>query len=399
MSGRHRLFALGMLLIPLSTCAQKPRAPDDDLVVHGTINIALGNKNGLVVLTDSMVTSGNRQLADPAQKLFKLDDQTVCAIAGFGWASSPEVPDLNTSSAAIVYEYVRQSAAQTPQRFLEKVRTLAVLFKMNLSMIANVLKATGHPVPPQVFAFQMIVAGYDIDGKPKMAKVNLGTTAPNMLSEVEEGVVVNIEDDLICKLNGIPDVAAFLLSHPDSIPQDPVLSQYASAHRANNGRSLTVEQMTALAERLAFYTSREHPEVGGPNQVAVITAPHMLKVTQPPFGKPAKALLEFSLLVDADFSYSSIELTAPHSVFIRCRWIGMRREIGGNFFVGNTFADSVLTYQGGTVSLGPTNQITDSVLLVGGLIRPDDDVVLRLSRAFRWKAILRDFSSGAVSFY
>src|SRR5882672_4693696 len=44
-----------LFLIPLSIVAAD--SPTDDAVVHGTINIALGNKNGLVVLTDSMVTA------------------------------------------------------------------------------------------------------------------------------------------------------------------------------------------------------------------------------------------------------------------------------------------------------------------------------------------------------
>ena len=119
MRQRISAFVLVVLfLIPLVSSAQEAR--DDDFVVHGTVNIALGNKYGWVVLTDSMVTSGDHQLPQPAQKLFRLDDETVCAIAGFGSASSPSVPDLNTSSAAIIYEYVRQSAGQQPQTILER---------------------------------------------------------------------------------------------------------------------------------------------------------------------------------------------------------------------------------------------------------------------------------------
>src|SRR5947209_12189144 len=62
----------------------------------GTINVVVANDNGLIVLTDSMLTEFRRglngiltqgQLKDPAQKLFRIDDKTVCAFAGF--ASAP----------------------------------------------------------------------------------------------------------------------------------------------------------------------------------------------------------------------------------------------------------------------------------------------------------------------
>src|SRR5882724_6913774 len=105
--------------------------PKDSSVVHGTINIALGNENGLVVLTDSMVSVGGVPRPDmPSQKLFKLDDRTICAIAGFASAAatsppavSPQasVPDLNTSASAIIQEYVRQSSTQPPQTVIERL--------------------------------------------------------------------------------------------------------------------------------------------------------------------------------------------------------------------------------------------------------------------------------------
>lgn len=66
------------LLIVLLTIVVPPLAAGQDsdggLVVHGTINVVLGNQNGLVVLTDSMLTAGDHQQPDPGQKLFQLDD-------------------------------------------------------------------------------------------------------------------------------------------------------------------------------------------------------------------------------------------------------------------------------------------------------------------------------------
>ena len=387
-----------VFLIPLLSSAQEAR--DDDLVVHGTVNIALGNKNGLVVLTDSMVTSGGHQLSEPAQKLFRLDDQTVCAIAGFGWASSPSVPDLNTSSAAIIYEYVRKSAGQQRQTILERLRTLAVLFRMNLSMIANVLDSTGHPIPLDNFRFQLIIAGYDLDGKPKIGKISLRSSNEGgaSSSSVDDAAIWDVGDDLIWRVSGMPDVANVLLDHPEAVPQDSALAEYGASRLRDQGRSLTVDQMRALAERLSFYTSQRHREVGGPNQIAIISAPHTMRIVQQQFPQPPKAIVLFSLVVGSEFAYSNIKFNGEHTVFVRTSWAGMKTEIAENFFIGNTFDNCVLTYRGGRVNLGGTNQVVNSTLLVGPLIRPDDETVLRLARLFHWSRILRDFSSGAVQF-
>ena len=54
------------------------------IVIRGTLNAALANTNGIVVVTDSIQTSGSHQLTDPGKKLFKVDQDTVCTIAGFG---------------------------------------------------------------------------------------------------------------------------------------------------------------------------------------------------------------------------------------------------------------------------------------------------------------------------
>ncbi|MGB9435448.1 MAG: hypothetical protein WBQ89_24585 [Candidatus Acidiferrum sp.] len=54
------------LLLPLLAFAGQNA---NDFVVHGTINIALGNENGIVVLTDSMLTSGGHQLSQPGLKI------------------------------------------------------------------------------------------------------------------------------------------------------------------------------------------------------------------------------------------------------------------------------------------------------------------------------------------
>ena len=55
---------------------------------HGTINILLANRNGMVLITDSRGTYGNAH-NDRSAKLFEIDNSTVCSIAGLGVGGGP----------------------------------------------------------------------------------------------------------------------------------------------------------------------------------------------------------------------------------------------------------------------------------------------------------------------
>ena len=70
------------------TRASSPTATRNDhsLIKRGTVNILLANKNGLVAITDSKLVMGNDP-AGYAQKLFRIDDHTLCTIAGwYSWS-------------------------------------------------------------------------------------------------------------------------------------------------------------------------------------------------------------------------------------------------------------------------------------------------------------------------
>jgi 20S proteasome alpha/beta subunit len=380
-----------LFLVPLSIVAAEN--PTDDGVVHGTINIALGNKNGLVVLTDSMVTTtdatGTHQLSNPSQKLFKLDDRTVCSVAGFASAAAVStrvtVPDLNTSTSAIIHEYVRQSAPQSSQSIAEKLRALASLFRMHLAMIANVRDAAGNPTPIDKYRFQLIVAGYDIDDKPKIGRIELRMKSDtgSLISEIEDVSLLNVEEEFVWQLNGMPDVASQILRHPESKPEDAAIKLYATSLTENGGRSLTLEQMVELAKRLAYYTSQAHREVGGRDQVAIFKKSQTVSIDQPTFLEPPRPLFRFSLVVDSHFSYSSVVFAkGSPAVFVRCSWVGMQHDLDGHYYIGSAFTNSVLMYDGGDVNLGDTNRVTDSVLLLGPHAILENEIVRHLTAAF-----------------
>jgi hypothetical protein len=211
----------------------------------------------------------------------------------------------------------------------------------------------------------------------------------DFLSEVEDVSISNVAEKLVWKLNGMPDVATQILLHPESEPRDAVFGVYATSLRENGGRSLTVEQMVELAKKLAYCTSKVHPEVGGPNQVAVFTKSQTVSVDQPTFPEPPHPLFRFSLVVDSHFAYSSVVFAkGSPAVFVRCAWIGMQHELAGHYYIGSEFANSWLVYDGGIVNLGDTNRVTNSVLVIGPHAKADDETVLRLKKAFAWSRVL-----------
>lgn len=387
-----------MLLLPLLALVGQNA---DDSVVHGTINIALGNENGLVVLTDSMISSGGVPKPDaPAQKLFKLDDRTVCAFAGFAAAAaisapptSPpaSMPDLNTSTSAIIHEYIRKSAGQAPQSIAEKLRALAFLMNLHLSAIANVRDALGNPTPIDSYRFQLIVAGYDTDNKPKIGKITLQTRNDrgSLMSDLDEASIVAVEDKFVWKLNGMREIAENLLLNPESQPNDDVLREYGAARLNDGGRSLTVEQMAELAKKLKQYTHERHPEVGGPEQIAIFRKHDAVSITPQKFPDPPKPLVNFSLIVKSNFGGNAIAIAKGVSaIFVRCSWNSVQRELDGNYFINNEFRDSVLTYDGGSINLAETNRVINSKLLVGPNVKPGDKTLQQLRSAFPWSQVL-----------
>ncbi len=237
---------------------------------------------------------------------------------------------MNTSVGAVIEEYAQKSSGQSQQSIEEKLGALTFLINFRLTAIANVREALGSPPTYDDYRFQLIVAGTDVDHQQKIAKTNLRTRHQRwgLTSSTQDISISTVEDELIWKLNGMPDVAMQILAHPELMPADAVFAQYATAVRENRGNSVTIEQLVELAKRLAFYTAQAHPEVGGPNQVAILKKSQQVAITQPQFAALVNPINgDFALVVDSTVQdsvsvFPISETTPPPAlkpqVFIRC---------------------------------------------------------------------------------
>ena len=88
-------------------------------------------------------------------------------------------PDfLFTDTSSIIQEFSRQLSLNPQSLSLEEqLRALSYIFASQLTALANVLDGARQAINPLHCSVQLTVAGYDVDGSPKIAQVTLQNTA------------------------------------------------------------------------------------------------------------------------------------------------------------------------------------------------------------------------------
>lgn len=395
------LRILGLLVLALGIAVSGPRAENQemsDAVIHGTLNVVFANSHGFVVVTDSMQTVGSGLvLRDPGKKLFQLDDRTVCTIAGFGWETFGSAPEFNTSAAGLIEKY-QSELAQNPGKhtFAEKLTSLGFLFKFYLSSAANIHDIVHGPLASDHYIFQLLLAGYDVDGTPKMGSFTLRTTVKTGRDgqPIFESITEQIEEfpigkELSSKLAGQPDVAEDILRHPEKSADDPSIARYASSLVTDRGSSLTLKDMEKLAEVLLRRTEKKYPSVGGPRQVALLRGGKVESLRQPEFPKHALPLPGFNLVVGSHFEGPRGIVFGGNiiALFVRNYFKNDDRSIAGHYFFGNEFVDSIIRYDGGPTRFDSSNTVRGSILVLGVNADLRSEVVRHLMKDFAWREV------------
>lgn len=393
-----RITLLG-LLVTLIGATSSATAKNSTPIVRGTINVVLANKNGIVAVTDSMQSyrdrSGTiRQLPEPGQKLFRLDDRTVCTIAGFGSAPLPAFPDFSSSAIEILELFKGNlEHSKPPLSFDDKLRALGFIFDFHLSVIANVRNEN----PPGDYYFELLMAGYDTDGTPRIGKLVLGMTLKRggIFSPVvttTEGQTVGFR--LVHYLAGQPTVAQSVLDHPAAQNKDPVVRKYAQAKSRDGGKSLSLAELKDLAIFLVHKTAVGNPTVGGKDQVAVLFKSSIQSFDQPDFSQQAtgKAFTPgFTLLVQIGDSGGRGELIGSvyPMIFIKSKIDDKSfYTLDGKHFFRSEIVNSHMFYDGGAASLDQSNRVTGSVLMLGPHANKNPQAVAKLKSNFHWAEIL-----------
>jgi hypothetical protein len=270
-------------LVSASVCVTN--AKTTPVSAHGTVNVLLANKNGLVAVTDSRLSS-NGQPKGSGQKLFRLDDKTVCTVAGQYFLGGPPNERGETQGMALLSRQIAQITAQPDWKTLKSVEDklnavshgLALTFGLILTMDNTLLSMSDPRTKLPVENIQLTVAGYDLHGL-RVAQTVLKSTRDKGASFWTSTPleVFTVEDSFRYVLAGIRNFDEPILNNPavalDGISNSDLnaIKVYAQAKNKDGGRSLKLDELKGLGIALAKYSEHRAPNViGAETQIAYL---------------------------------------------------------------------------------------------------------------------------------
>ena len=163
---RSVLFVLAILALGIV------RVEAQDLIAMGTVNIILANSEGIVVLTDSKETwnnaAGESIRSTNAQKLIRIDDQSVVALAGF--VGAPEF--LRLDVMGILADVRNQLAEKNRTLSLdEKMKMISFLVGRYMDVFVNAREVQQPGQEASSFRIHIFIAGFDTDGVMKIGSM------------------------------------------------------------------------------------------------------------------------------------------------------------------------------------------------------------------------------------
>jgi hypothetical protein len=369
--------------------------------LHGTVNVVLANASGIVVLTDSMLTDQNgHQLPEPGQKLFVLDDNSVCAIAGL-YQGAGAFKELNISTRSKIYTFANSLKNSKKSLTLEeKLDALVFLFGTVIDTMANANGLEHVPFPdPRI---ELTVAGYDLDGVGKVLKATVSIQhrrfqGYDTLASYEP--IIFASDRLAHQTSGLNKEVEAILANPTATVADPVLDKCLLASTQRGG-TLSLDEMNQLASRLARVAAGTHPEVGGDDQVALLRKNSPPEIHQRKFEDPPLSPT-FDVYSNMTFTTTSASLPdvaerlkayrptitgRPHvaSLYIESSVNSFWIPMDGNLFIGGTFVGCTFYYDGGRTQIDQTDNVYDSDLLLGPHADLGERITQHLLADFKW---------------
>ncbi|WP_260738203.1 hypothetical protein [Tunturiibacter lichenicola] len=407
---------------------------------HGTVNVILAQGGSLVAVTDSMLT---RNTTPPTHeptgdKLYKIDDFTVCTMAGFYQSGGAlGLKSFEVWVPQIAESYIAFASQQTnPRRaFVNKANSVTRWFSRELTIYIRALAVSDPKFdtsPGNLFNFtlELTLAGYDSDGSLKVAEITLAprllpgglefTTvekphfgaklpacetsgilavpiAPGTEGEIQP-TIRQVGGELLCVISGIPTVSENLLNQPDQYKRYPAIATYLKSR--NENQPLLPQELRSLAIELAKETTDDEErngrrEVGPPYQIAVLTNGGLSEVPNPVEHHDTGRALSASRnvgMISKCLQHSAVAIQPLQDGFIEdvqeAKITNCTQGIDGIMFTGSQFTDSELIYQGSVpIMFSDNNTITNSTLYLGPKVDLQNAEVIRLICGFHWTSI------------
>jgi len=356
---------------------------------HGTVNVLLANRNGLVVVTDSRLSNGQRAVGN-GQKLFQIDNRTVCTIAG--WYSSPgpvvrsDVPGHPDYPAELavpdIIQIIISRIARSRPGWLtidRKMEVISKIFALSLLVVANLYDAAGVPLSHEQLngTSEITVAGYDDKGVLEILQTDIVPIIQNgkimdYNMEAKPTIYVPETSGVVPVIRGIQSTAHSILdgSYP-AMASDPILGHFKAPLADDKGRSLSMQDMEQIAKQIERCTALQFPTyVGGSQQIAELSSGVVSQFVQPissptPIPRVVFETLEDLAIVGTGPTSSILVYAgAPKAEFVqRAKLANGMQYLDNFFFFKSDFAHVHFIYLGSPRSIfDKSNTLTDCTL-------------------------------------
>jgi hypothetical protein len=203
-------------------------------VFHGTVNVAVGNRNGMVIGADGLLSGGPHPTF--AQKLFLLDKVSACTIAGFystddqtGLQFFQEPESAMHLEIRAIIAFLRDQLKRHPDLTInEKAQILAFQISSAIGRLNSIhdSQVTGPRRTSEGQDSQFLIAGYNPDGSAEIAKVSMNVDASGDPATIKEASLIAVRSELTWKTAGIEGEAIAILTNTTK-PDGPERSDEA----------------------------------------------------------------------------------------------------------------------------------------------------------------------------
>jgi 20S proteasome alpha/beta subunit len=381
--------------------------------LHGTINVLLGNRNGLVAVTDSRLSYSNgHPYPKPAPKLFKLDYQTICTVAGFYADYGPGFPGGQYPASMAASSLIARYKTLTRGHYLplaKRVEVLTNIFQFSLNLVTRMnFAARSHKgaenQSPKPGSLVLTVAGYENGNSVTVIQVYLIASLVDggyeyvAVPTQRESICANsytLGLDFDCSLAGLSSIAGNILRGTDTESRrDPSAIRFLRAKEAGKLDALDVNEMMNLARYLKERSSDppQQDVVGGPTQIAVLRDDKVALFDQPVEPIDWLKATNFNTwegsslgssrnYVDGRPPTQGGMMASPTlgAMVVRGSATGIIQPLDNIIFIDSIFDHCLLTYDGSPMSMfDVSNRVIDSKLIVSPRVDMSTELIKQI---------------------
>lgn len=407
------LIFIGLLTCPFIHESYAGGMEIDPDLSRGTLNLVIGNRNCIVVATDSRASLFNKEgkwvgQQDDHQKLFKITDNIIVTIAGYGSTHIEGADQFSAAASAIILQYINELNLQKRIPSYKEVKSaLSFLFDFYLTSITNIKKITAGRLDPGDYEFQMLIVGYD-EKQRLITKTVIKSKVQNdiLISDIDtdSSKFIEIGDKFIFQSAGVEGVAEEILNNPEKYKAYPAMVNYAENLKKDNGNSLSTKEMKDIAETVLKIASTitvrkdgiTFPPIGGPSQLAVFENTH-LQTTFPELRPSPPPPMKYNLFTQPMIGGGRVGFSSgggaivhgPNTImaYISGQFINTEIKIDNQHYFGNTIRHSIIYVNSANFSFTESNNIKDCLLIIGTKVDPNSPKVKALMSSFKWNEI------------